>query len=402
LKIFRPNCEAAIQILDKVFNNGDHPGKTLDHILHSNKKFGAKDRHFIAESSFHIIRYKRLYAYLTDQQYESNTLACNQLLAAYLLRKSVDLPDWFPIDENQKTSIHTKLFEQIEDKITLSYTDWFWEYGKDAFKEKWTSIAAQLNQPAEVFIRVNTKKTNCISLQTKLKLSGIDTDTIPLHENSMRIIGKHKLTNHPSFLAGEFEFQDISSQEVVRFCDSENDRLIADICAGAGGKSLYLSELSSPDGEIFSFDIYENKLAALNLRAKRASINNIKTFLENDSIKNELKNKMDVVLVDAPCSGSGVIRRNPENKWNLTDVKINAIIAIQKKILSDSAALVRKSGKLIYATCSIIDKENDNVVKDFLVSNNNFELIEEKKLVPGWSTNYDGFYMAKMIKKSDD
>jgi len=402
LKIFRPNCEAVIHTLDKVFNCGEHLGKTLDRVLHTNKKIGAKDRSFIAETVFNIVRFKRFFASVSNQEYDFLPLNCNKLLAAYLSHNNVHLPEWFPIETDDITSIKEKANSISEEKIKLSYTDWFWEYGVSEFKQNWISIAQQLNLPAEVFIRVNTKKTDCNTLQAKLKADGIETETIPLHDNALKIIGRHKLTNHQTFNSGEFEFQDISSQEVVRFCECTNDKKIADICAGAGGKSLYLSELTQPNAEIFSFDIYEQKLAALNIRAQKAGVKNIRTFLENDSMKTELQDKMDLVLVDAPCSGSGVIRRNPENKWNLTEEKINAISKLQTKILNDSSTLVKPFGRLVYATCSIIKHENENIVSNFLSANKNFRLVEEKKLVPGLSTNSDGFYMAKLERIKQD
>ena len=400
MKIFRPNCEAIILTLSQVFNDGSHLGKTLDKTLHSNKKLGAKDRHFIAQAVYEIVRYKRLFTHLSNQEYNSQNIDCNHVLGAYLLKNEVELPSWFNILEKDAEIIKYNLSEQADEKISQSYTDWFYEYGTKKFGTDWSLVSKQLNIPAEVFIRVNSCKTDKTKLQKKLTASGVQTELVPEVANALKIIGKHKLTALESFSNGEFEFQDISSQMVVEFCGAENAESIADICAGAGGKSLYLSETLNHKGSIFSFDIYENKLKTLTERAKKAGAKNIKTFLSDNPIKNDLKGRLDLVLIDSPCSGSGVIRRNPENKWNLTEDAIKTLTILQENILNANAGLVKRNGVLVYATCSIIAEENEKIIQEFLKGNQEFELIAEKKLVPGLSTNYDGFYMAKMVRRA--
>lgn len=360
--------------------------------MNGNKKLGARDRNFIAENVFGIIRFLRYYAYLSDRE-EYNA---NLLLAARLLQQNVELPEWFPITENEKTKISERLKSETPDAVSLSYTDWFFEQGEKAYGEKWVQIASALNESAKVCLRTNTLKTTREKLLKELRDENLEISLSDGTRNGLVFEQHKKLTNHEAYKNGWFEFQDISSQQVVEFCEAEAGDVVIDACAGSGGKSLHFACEMHNRGQIFSLDIHENKLRELQKRAERANVKIIQTFAVSEETVNGLKKRADVVLIDAPCSGSGVIKRNPENKWNLEEVRVTAIAKTQHEILKNYSSFVKTGGYLVYATCSILPQENQEQVKQFLSENNDFIFIKEQLLLPSLNTDFDGFYMAKM------
>ncbi len=172
-----------------------------------------------------------------------------------------------------------------------------------------------------------------------------------------------------------------------------------DACAGAGGKSLHLAALMNNKGRIISMDVEAWKLDELKKRAKRSGAFNIETrFIENKSILTAFEAKADKLLLDVPCSGSGVLKRNPDAKWKLNPESLERTKTLQKQILHDYSALLKPGGELVYSTCSIFPSENQNQVSSFIQEHPEFELQEEKTLWP--SEGYDGFYMARLLKKT--
>lgn len=394
MKIFRTNCEAVVIVLQQVLNEKKHLGKTLDVVMNGNKKLGARDRHFIAENVFGIIRFLRYYHYLTNQQPTSNNTQL--LLAARLLQQNIELPEWFPIAEDEKKAILEQLKSEIPTAISLSYTDWLFEQGEKTYGEKWGQIAAALNESAKVCIRANTLKTTREKLGKELRDENLEISLNDDTKNGLVFEQHKKLTNHEAYKNGWFEFQDISSQQVVEFCEAEAGDVVIDTCAGAGGKSLHFACEMYNRGQIISLDIHENKLRELNKRAEKSNAKIIETFAISDETVNGLKKRADIVLIDAPCSGSGVIKRNPENKWNLDEARVAEIAKTQQNILKSYSSFVKPGGYLIYATCSILPQENQEQVKHFLSENNDFIFMKEQLLLPSLNTDFDGFYMAKM------
>ena len=209
------------------------------------------------------------------------------------------------------------------------------------------------------------------------------------------------LFNKNSFQRGFFEIQDASSQLVAPFLKIDPGMKICDVCAGAGGKTLHLSALSKNKGQIIAMDIYKHKLVQLKKRAKRNSAFNIETkLIENSKSIKRLKGKVDRLLIDAPCSGLGVLRRNPDSKWKLQPDFLNKIKDTQLEILKKYSKLIKKNGKMVYATCSILPSENEYQIQSFLKSEEgkDFTLEEEKKISPLIS-GFDGFYMARLSLK---
>ena len=204
-----------------------------------------------------------------------------------------------------------------------------------------------------------------------------------------------------SFQNGLYEVQDASSQLVAPFLKINPGMKICDVCAGAGGKTLHLSALSQNKGQIIAMDIYNNKLIELKRRAKRNGAFNIETkAIENNKSFKRLYGKIDRLLIDSPCSGLGVLKRNPDSKWKLDSDFLKKIKNTQQEILQKYAPLIRVNGKLVYATCSILPSENEIQIENFLKSDlgTKFKLEDEKKISPSQS-GFDGFYMARLSLK---
>jgi 16S rRNA (cytosine967-C5)-methyltransferase len=176
---------------------------------------------------------------------------------------------------------------------------------------------------------------------------------------------------------------------------------ICDVCAGAGGKTLHLSALSENKGQIIAMDIYKNKLFELKRRAKRNNAFNIETrIIENNKSIKRLHGKIDRLLIDSPCSGIGVLKRNPDSKWKLSLEFLNKIKNTQQEILNKYSPMIKKNGKLVYATCSILPSENQNQIRCFLKTEIGKKFkIEEEKIVSPFNSGFDGFYMARLSYK---
>jgi len=198
-------------------------------------------------------------------------------------------------------------------------------------------------------------------------------------------------------MKGLFELQDFGSQEIGGFCEARPGDYIIDACAGAGGKSLQLAAAINNKGKIISMDVADYKLGRLKQRAKRAGVHCIETkVIDGDLVIDGLTGKADLLLLDVPCSGTGVIKRNPDTKWKFTEKSLQDTIKLQEELLSKYSKMVKKGGKLVYSTCSIFPSENQNQITTFIQNHPGYEYIKERTIYP--SEGFDGFYMC-MLKK---
>ena len=242
-------------------------------------------------------------------------------------------------------------------------------------------------------------------MQTKLQLQNIEVDTIlntsPVWEEikgGVFIVKRQNLHQVSEYKQGLFEIQDASSQLIAPFLQLKEGLTVIDACAGAGGKSLHIAAMMKNRGKIISMDVEERKLTELQRRADRAGVSIIKTQLINAATIQKFKNTADRLLLDVPCSGLGVIRRNPDAKWKLNLDFIEQIKKTQQDIICNYSRMLKAGGIMVYATCSILPGENQDQVEGFLnLNKNNFELIEDRKILP--SQGFDGFYMAAIRKK---
>lgn len=402
MRLHRNLVFALIDGLDFIFNQGEYADKVVERLLKRDKRWGARDRGFVAETTYEIVRWKRLYAEIAEVKAPFDRDKLWRIFAVWAVLRGIKLPDWKYFEETPVRRIKGR-FDELSKirKYKESIPDWLDELGEKELGETvWAKEITALNQPANVVLRVNTLKTNKKELQSILLQSNIETEAIDGYPEALKLKERANVFITEAFQKGFFEVQDASSQLVAHFLQVDSGMRVADACAGAGGKTLHLAALMENKGQVIALDIYEKKLIELKRRAKRNGAHNIETrIIDSTKVIKKLDEKLDRVLIDAPCSGLGVLRRNPDAKWKLQPEFIENILKTQAEILNNYAKMVKPGGKLVYATCSILPSENRIQIDNFLKSEagKSFVFEEEKKIFP--SEGFDGFYMARLTRK---
>ena len=391
-----------IDSIRDIFNEGVYADKAVEKALKRDKRWGSRDRKFVAETIYEIVRWKRLYAEIAEvkEPFDRNNLW--RLFSVWCVLKGIALPDWNQIEPTPSRRIKGK-FDELSKirKFRESIPDWIDEVAVSELGEKlWTKELAALNKQAEVILRTNTLNTTKEELQKKLQDESIFTEFIPNHSDALRLVERANVFRTEVFKKGYFEVQDASSQLVAEYLDVAPGMKVIDTCAGAGGKTLHLASFMKNKGQIIAMDIYESKLKKLKIRARRNKVHNIDTrVIDSTKPIKKLYNKADRVLIDAPCSGIGVLRRNPDSKWKLQPEFLDNIKKVQQDILQKYSKMVKSGGKLVYATCSVLPSENQNQITEFLASESgkDFKLIKDNKVF-AHTSGFDGFYMALLEK----
>jgi 16S rRNA (cytosine967-C5)-methyltransferase len=393
MKLHKNLVNAVASTLQEIFTGNRHADKALEKLLKQNPKWGSRDRRFVAEGVYDIVRNYRLFAHIAG-----NPKNFWFITAVWLVLKNKEIPQW---QEFQHVNVDQilKMADEARSSMPLyeSYPDWLWSLCESELgTEAWRVEAHAMNAQAAVYLRVNTLKTSKKKLQQALSEDKIETTEVEEVRNAIQLVKRENIFQHALFREGWFEVQDAGSQMISEFLDPSPGDLIIDACAGAGGKSLHISSLMGNKGKVLSLDVEQWKLDELKKRARRAGAYNIETRLITDKTISSLAEKADKLLLDVPCSGLGVLKRNPDTKWKLTAEVIERTRALQQKILTDYSRLVKQGGYLVYSTCSILPSENNLQVEQFITNNPAFKLLTEKTLFP--SQGFDGFYMA-LIKR---
>ena len=403
MRLHRNLVIAIIKVLDGIFNQNLYADKVIEKVLKQDKRWGSRDRGFIAETSYEIVRWKRLYLEIAEVKKPFDYQNLWRVFSVWAILKGISLPNWKEFQETPKRRIKGK-FDKLSKirKFKESIPDWMDSIGLEELGEnQWENEISSLNKMAPVIIRANALKTNIIELEKILINEEVITEKINGYPDALKLKERTNLFLKDSFQNGLYEIQDASSQLVAPFLKIEPGMKICDVCAGAGGKTLHLSALSKNKGQIIAMDIYKNKLQELKRRAKRNGAFNIETkVIENNKSIKRLYGKIDRLLIDSPCSGLGVLKRNPDSKWKLSQEFLEKIKNTQQEILQKYAPLIKNNGKLVYATCSILPSENEIQIESFLKSNIGlkFKKEDEKKISPS-KTGFDGFYMARLSLK---
>jgi 16S rRNA (cytosine967-C5)-methyltransferase len=266
----------------------------------------------------------------------------------------------------------------------------------------WSKEITAQNEPAKVILRTNTIRTTKEALKQELLQLDIHTKILPDYPEALELEERANVFMTDIFKNGLFEVQDASSQMVAHMLDIQPGMRVVDTCAGAGGKTLHMACLMQNKGQIIAMDLYESKLKQLKIRAKRNGIHNIEyRVIDTTKVIKKLHGQADRVLIDAPCSGLGVLKRNPDAKWKLKPEFIDNIRKVQAEVLENYAPIVKPGGKLVYATCSILPSENQEQVKKFLTTEigKNFTFVQDKKVL-AHESGYDGFYMALLTRNN--
>lgn len=400
MRLHKNLCFAVIDGLHKIFNENEYADKVVQSLLRRDKRWGSRDRGFIAETVYEIVRYKRLYAEIADVKEPFDRDNLWRLFAVWATLKGITLPDWKYFTDTPTRKIKGRFDELSKTrKIKESIPDWMDNLGVTELGESiWSKELEKQNEQADVILRTNTLKTNKKDLQQRLASEAIETDFLPEHPYALKLKERANVFKTEAFKDGWFEVQDASSQLVADFLDVQPGMKVVDVCAGAGGKTLHLASLMENKGQIYAMDIYESKLKKLKARAKRNGAHNINIrIIDSTKPVKKLYEKADRVLIDAPCSGLGVLRRNPDTKWKLQPEFLDNIRKTQQEILQQYAKMVKPGGKLVYATCSVLPSENRQQVDQFLTSDigKKFTFSKEKKIF-AHTSGFDGFYMAQV------
>lgn len=386
--------------LSEALFDGKYADKALESAFKANKKWGSKDRAFIAESFYDIIRWKRKLAYYMEAEIKPYNVYT--LIATYLLQKGESLPAFDEFNDVNTRNIKDALKQNITNPaIEASVPDWLFELIQSHYGDETVDILTALNEQAKVYLRVNPLKTTPVDLIASLAEDGVIATEVEGQENALVLEERKNVFRTKAFQSGWFEVQDVSSQLVAEALGVKPGMRVVDTCAGAGGKTLHLASLMKNKGQIIALDIYEWKLKELKRRAKRAGAHNIETrTIENTKTIKRLKDGADAVLIDAPCSGLGVLKRNPDAKWKLDADFITRVQKEQAEILESNSKILRFGGTLVYATCSILPTENEAQVENFIKNNPSFKLIKQETLLPN-RTGHDGFFIAVMEKMAE-
>ncbi len=405
MRLHRNLTYAVIDSLRDIFNEGAYAGKAVEKALKRDKRWGSRDRKFVAETIYEIVRWKRLYAEIAEVKEPFDRPNLWRMFSVWCVLKGIKLPDWNQIEPTPNRRIKGK-FDELSKirKFRESIPDWIDTIGLEELGEKiWTKEIAALNLQAEVILRTNTLKTTRENLQKELAKEGIETEFVKNHDDALKLVERANVFRTEVFKKGFFEVQDASSQLVADYLEVKPGMKVVDTCAGAGGKTLHLASLMENKGQIIAMDIYESKLKKLKVRARRNGAHNIDLkVIDSTKVIKKLHDKADRVLIDAPCSGLGVLRRNPDSKWKLQPEFLDNIRKTQQEILQQYSKMVKPGGKLVYATCSVLPSENQLQVDNFLTTEfgKNFTFVADKKVL-AHTSGYDGFYMALLERKQN-
>lgn len=390
MKIHHNLIVTVAECLNDIFEGGYYADKVIERKFKMNKQLGSRDRKFIAETTYNIVRNFKLLHKILGKKPE-NEKEYKKIVELYIeiyVERSAD-----------KEILDKKKELEKQPEVKYSMPDWLYNRLKIELGEKTDDTLAELHKQARLIIRANTLKITPQKLKQELRKEEILAEII---ENDALLIKERvNLFITEAFKKGYFEVQDFSSQLVAEVINPKPSDYVIDACAGAGGKSLHLSAKMQNKGKILCLDLEERKLNELTIRARRDGCSNIEVRpIKNNKTIKRLKDRADILLLDVPCSGLGVMKRNPDTKWKISKERIDELREIQKNILQNYEKMLKSGGTLVYSTCSILPSENEQQVEEFLKNNKNYELIEQQIILPQ-DRGFDGFFIAKIKKKKD-
>ena len=403
MRLHRNLVYTTIDSLNAIFNEAEYADKVVARALKKDKRWGSSDRKFVAETIYEVVRWKRLYAEIAEVKEPYTRDNIWRMFATWAVLRGFPIPDWKQLEGTPERKIKGRFDELSKIRaIKESIPDWMDELGVKELGEKvWSKEITAQNQQAKVILRVNTLKTTKEKLRALLMDLNIETEFIKDNTDALVLKERANVFLTDAFREGMFEVQDASSQLVAAFLDVKPGMRVVDTCAGAGGKTLHMASLMENKGQLIAMDLYESKLKQLKLRAKRNGAFNIEyKIIDSTKVIKKLHEKADRVLIDAPCSGLGVLKRNPDAKWKLQPEFIENIKKIQAEVLESYSKIVKPGGKLVYATCSILPSENQEQITKFLTTDigKSFTFVKDSKLLASVD-GYDGFYMALLERK---
>lgn len=350
-----------------------------------NRELGHADRGFVAETVYTVLRRKRSLSARCGDDVTSRRLLLAALACVLgMNRRELDVV-LNEVEGKWLAQAKAVKPEDMQPGVRFDLPDWLYESLAAQFPaDELALLATSLNQSAPLDLRVNPLKAERRDVLARLQADGLPAVACPYSPLGVRLSGKPALARYSLFVDGSVEVQDEGSQLLGFLLQPKRGEMVADFCAGAGGKTLLLGALMRSQGRLYAFDVAEKRLAKLKPRLARSGLSNVhpvRIESENDIKIKRLAGKLDRVLVDAPCSGLGTLRRNPDLKWRQSAASVAELTVKQGAILGAAAGLVKKGGRLVYATCSLLDAENEAVVASFLSTHPEFVVLSAEEVL---------------------
>ncbi|MCW3086235.1 MAG: hypothetical protein JWP12_3601 [Bacteroidetes bacterium] len=392
------HIKAIFAALKDVFENNVFADKAIEKVMRANKKWDVRERSFVADVTYDMIRNWRLLNTSAATEGKLTDKNLWMLLGTYLIFDGYELPEseYFRNVTEKKVISQLEKFSRIR-KIRESVPDWLDVLGEQELGKSWDKTLRALNQRPSMVLRANSLLITPKELQQKLEEEEqiMESALVTWSPDAVELKFPRNVFRTEAFHKGLFEVQDAASQMVSEYLNVAPGMRVIDACAGAGGKTLHLAALMKNKGRIIAMDVKENKLAELKKRATRAEVKIVETrTIDSSKVVKRLKDSADRLLLDVPCSGLGVLRRNPDSKWKLSLEEIERVKGIQREILKNFSDMTKVGGKMVYATCSILPGEGEEQVKWFLNEvGDRWNFAGEKRYLPDVH-HADGFYMA--------
>ena len=420
--------QATIELLDLISATKSPADRIMAKYFREHRYIGSKDKYAISEQYYGILRQRSSFEYLL--QASDIGIGARTLAALLIRQQGLSIEDYFNSEKYSpkylNLSLLTRLnnveFESLNDApehIRLNVPEWLAAKLKTALGDEFANVMTAMNQRASTDVRINQLITNnqqAIDLFDKL---GFDYTESILSPWGLCFSQRVALFGLKEFRQGWFEIQDQGSQLLALLTNVKAGDRVVDFCAGAGGKTLAMAAMMENKGVIHACDVHTKRLDNLAKRAKRAEVHNVRVHVlssEKDKWVKQQQEKTDVVLIDAPCTGTGTWRRSPDSRWNLQEENLTNLVELQQSILQSASRLVKKGGRLIYATCSLLKEENEQQIATFLANNSRFKAIDlvlpepvksnldkvqysghELRTFPSLSDS-DGFYVCSLTK----
>lgn len=357
---------------------------TLSRYFRDHPRLGSRERGAIAEGIYGLLRNKSVYSSFA----ESGGGATMRKLTLLGLADAVGIDSLGGLTE-EETEWLTRVMQidrsLLQPSLRANLPQWLFDKFVAQYGEAQAlQLADALNQPAPLDLRVNSIKAGREAVIAKLAEAPILCEPTPFAALGLRVLRKPALQNLPLFKEGAIEVQDEGSQLLSQVVGAKRGEMVVDFCAGAGGKTLSLGAAMRNTGRLYAFDVSDKRLAKMKPRVARSGLSNVHPVLiahERDAKIKRLAGKIDRVLVDAPCSGLGTLRRNPDVKWRQVQASIAELNVKQAAILDSAARLLKAGGRLVYATCSLLDEENEAIVSQFLATHADFSLVPMKDVL---------------------
>jgi 16S rRNA (cytosine967-C5)-methyltransferase len=393
MNLTRTQLDIIVQALTLVLPAHAPADSLLREFFREHKSLGHRDRALVADTVYAALRHRRMLEHVTPR-----STPREMALATIVKLQGVGLGQIEAVlkagEKEWLTALKAQALDQLPYEIRADLPDWVLERLRRTLDEAAIlQLARGLQQPAPLDLRVNTHKAPREAVLDRLEFDQIAAEPTRYSPVGVRLGEKPSLSQHPMFLDGAIEVQDEGSQILGMLVEPRRGEMVVDFCAGAGGKTLQMGAAMGSSGRLYAFDVSDKRLTNLGPRLKRSGLSNVfpqRIASENDPKVKRLRGKIDRVLVDAPCTGLGTLRRNPDLKVRQSVEGLAELNVKQRAILESAATLLKPGGRLVYGTCSLLAEENEDIVAAFLAAHADFRLVPAKEVLERQGLNVEG------------